>query len=403
MVRRVQLVVCLIAVAALAAGVSPLWGADGEGTPLALGFVRLDGTTGIAEFSSDEYPSEAIPEETLLGAPAEPPAHQLVRLTNVKRVNKGLPPLKAAPELMQSAQYHSNWMANHNCFAHVCPGEADWVTRIVNAGYVNYSHLAENIAAGYLTANDAIQGWWNSPGHKANMLSPDFRETGGGYKFLADTNYRYYWTMDYGTRSDVQGNPVLPVVINNEAWFTNNLDVQLYVYGQGWADQMRFRIAGGTWSAWMPYQPSKAWTLSSDSGSPAVVYAQVRQGSTVLESSDNIHINLPPEVSPDQAVFLSVQGAVPTTPAEYGIDIDTSGNWSASANQIWIKLGQYSGSGDATVEVRVEDFPTSLGTYTGTITVVAFGLPAEVRVTLVVTDGPLQENHVPVSTKDQVS
>jgi len=397
MLRRAQFVMCLIGVVALAAGVSPLWGADGEGTPLALGFVRLDGTTGIAEFTSDEYLAEAIPEETLLGAPAEPPAHQLVRLTNVKRVNKGLPPLKAAAELMQSSQYHSNWMANHNCFEHVCPGEADWVTRIVNAGYVNYSHLAENIAAGYMTANAAVEAWWNSPGHQANMLNPDFRETGGGYKFKAATKYHYYWTMDYGTRNDVY-----PVVINNEAWLTNNLDVQLYVYGQGWSDQMRFRNEGGTWSAWVPYQPTKAWTLSSDNGTPAVVYAQLRQGSTVLESSDSIHINLPPRVLPEQVLFLSVQGSDPTTPVEYRVDIETSGNWTASANQSWIKLGQYSGSGDATVRVWVEGLPPSSGTYTGKITVVAFGLSAEVRVMLVVTSEPLQENHVPVSTKDQV-
>jgi hypothetical protein len=398
MFRRVQLVVCLIGVAALAAGLSPLWGAGGEGTPLALGFVRLDGTTGTAEFISDEYLAEAVLEETLLGAPAEPPAHQLVRLTNVKRVNNGLSPLKAAAELMQSSQYHSNWMANHNCFAHVCPGEADWVTRIVNAGYVDYSHLAENIAAGYLSASDVVQAWMGSQGHRDNMLSPDFREAGGGYAYSVSAYYHHYWTIDFGTRSDAEGDPVFPVVIDNEAWTTNSADVQLCVYGQGWADQMRFRNAGGTWSAWMPYQPSKAWTLSADSVSPAVVYAQVRQGSTVLESSDSIHV-LPPEVSPDQVLFLSVQGSEPTTPVEYGIDIDTSGNWSASANRGWIKLSQDSGSGDATVEVRVGDLPPSLGTYTGTITVVSFGLSAEVRVTLVVTSGPLQKNHVPVCTK----
>jgi len=398
MLRRAQFVMCLIGVVALAAGVSPLWGADEEGTPLALAFVSLDGTTGVTEFVSDEYLAEVILEETPLGAPAEPAAHQLVRLTNVKRVNNGLSPLKAATELMQSSQYHSNWMANHNCFAHVCPGEDDWVARIVNAGYVNYSHLAENIAAGYLTASAAVDAWMGSPGHRANMLSPDFRETGGGYAFKTGTDYRYYWTMDYGTRGDVY-----PVVINNEAWLTNDLDVQLYVYGDGWASQMRFRNEGGTWSAWMPYQSTKAWTLSSDNGTPAVVYAQVRQCPTcpVLESSDSIHINQPPEVSPDQVVFLSVEGAQPTTPAEYWVDIDTSGNWTASANQNWIKLGQYSGSGDASVRVWLQGFPTSVGAYMGKITVVASGQSSEVQVTLVVTNGPLQENHVPVSSKDQ--
>ena len=238
-----------------------------------------------------------------------------------------------------------------------------------------------------------------SAGHKANMLHPDFREAGGGYAFSGTAYYHHYWTLDFGTRNDAQGNPVYPVVINNEAWSTNSAYVQLYVYGP--ADQMRFRNAGGTWSDWMTYQPSQAWTLSGDNGSPAVVYAQVRQGSTVLESSDSIHI-LPPEVSPDYVLFLSAQGSEPTIPAEYSVDIGTAANWTASANQGWIKLSDSSGSGDATVQVRVEDFSKIVGTYTGTITVVALGMSCEVQVTLVVTDGPLQKNHVPVSTKVQV-
>jgi uncharacterized protein YkwD len=403
LVRRAQLVVCLSVVAALAVGLSPLWSADGEGTPLALGFVRLDGTSGIVEFTSDEYLTDTVLEETSYGVPAEPRGHQLVRLTNAKRVGNGLPPLKAAAELMQSAQYHSRWMAKHDCFAHVCPNEADWVTRIVNAGYEDYQALGENIAAGYLSAGDVVAAWMNSAGHRANMLNPDFREAGGGYAYSASSYYDRYWTMDFGVRSDGQGDPVFPVVINNEAWFTNDLDVQLYVYGQGWAELMRFRNEGGTWGAWVPYQPTKAWTLSGDSGTPAVVYAQVKRGSTVLESSDSIEINPPPKVSPGQVVFLSVHGSGTTTPLEYEIAIDTSGNWSASANQTWIKLSDDSGSGDATVQVRVAGFPSGVGTYTGKIIVVAFGLPAEVDVTLAVSNGALLENHVPVSAKGQVS
>ena len=400
-VRGARLLVCLGLVLALAVGLSPMWGAEGEGTPLALGFATSDGTMEIVEFTSEEPFAGVLLQDTTYGAPPEPLGHQLVRLTNVERANNGLAPLKAASELMDSAQYHSDWMANHDCFAHNCPGEPDWVTRIVNAGYVNYQALAENIAAGYGSANDAVQAWMNSPGHRANMLHPGFREAGGAYAYSGSAYYHRYWTMDFGSRSDAQGNPVLPVVINNEAWSTNSAYVQLYVYGQGWATEMSFRNAGGTWSDWMTYQPSQAWTLSGDSGSPAVVYAQVRQGSTVLESSDSIHI-LPPEVSPDYVLFLSAQGSEPTIPAEYSVDIGTAANWTASANNAWIKLSDYSGSGDATVQVRVEDFSKIVGTYTGTITVVALGMSCEVQVTLVVTSEPLQKNHVPVSTKVQV-
>jgi hypothetical protein len=375
----------------LVLGVAPSWGEEGTGTSLALGYINSDGETGLVEFVAAEPLQEDLVAATALGVPAEPPGHQLVRLTNVERANNGLAPLKAASELMDSSQYHSNWMASHNCFAHNCPGEPDWVTRIVNAGYVNYQALAENIAAGYGSANDAVQAWMNSPGHRANMLSANFREAGGAYAYCAGCTYHHYWTMDFGAR-----NAVYPVVINGEAWSTNSAYVQLYVYGP--ADQMRFRNAGGAWSDWMTYQPSKAWTLSADGGSPAVVYAQVKQGPTVLESSDSIHI-LPPEVSPDHAVYFSVQASEPTIPVEYGTHIDSPGNWSATADPTWITLSQYSGSGDATVQVWVQGFPKDVGTQTGKITVVSFGLSDEVQVTLVVTDGPLQKNHVPLSTK----
>ena len=377
-------------------GVAPSWGEEGTGTPLALGYINSDGETGLVEFVAAEPLQEDLVAATALGVPAEPPAHQLVRLTNVERANNGLPPLKAASELMQAAQYHSDWMASHNCFAHKCPGEADWDTRIANAGYVNAQALGENIAAGYGSANEAVQAWMNSPGHRANMLGADFREAGGGYAYCADCTYHRYWTMDFGAR-----NAVYPVVINGEAWSTNSAYVQLYVYGP--ADQMRFRNAGGAWSDWMTYQPSKAWTLSADGGSPAVVYAQVKQGPTVLESNDSIHI-LPPEISPDYVLFLIAQGSELTTPAEYRLTIDACAPWSARVDPDWIDLSDYSGgSGTSTVNVHLEGFPTGVGTYTGTITVEAGGMSTQVQVTLVVTSEPLQKNHVPVSTKVQVS
>jgi len=376
-------------------GVAPSWGEEGTGTPLALGYINSDGETGLVEFVAAEPLQEDLVAATALGVPAEPPAHQLVRLTNVERANNGLPPLKAASELMQAAQYHSDWMASHNCFAHKCPGEADWDTRIANAGYVNAQALGENIAAGYGSANEAVQGWMNSPGHRANMLGADFREAGGGYAYSS----RYYWTMDFGAR-----NPVYPVVINKEAWSTTSLQVQLYVYGQGWAQEMSFSNDGVTWSPWEPYSCNKAWTLSMQSGSPATVYAQIKRGSTTLENTDSIHLDVPLTVVPTTMVFLWAQGSPGTIPAEYKMSIETYEGWTASADPGWIKLSQGAGTGQATVTVYLQGFPIEeVGTYSGTITVESLQMVVEVQVTLVVTSEPLQKNHVPVSTKVQVS
>jgi len=397
--RPAWLFSCLLAACVVAAALSPLWGAEGTGDPLAIGWVNSDGEAGIEEFTGQEQLEGTALEATGLGVPAEPLDHQLVRLTNGQRVGRGLPPLKAAQELHASSWFHSDWMADHNCFAHNCPGEPDWISRIKNAGYVNYSALGENIAGGYSTASGAITAWMNSDGHRANMLSTSFREAGGGYAYSATAKYHHYWTMDYGARNDAQGHAVYPVVIENEAWSTNSLDVGLYVYGQGWATEMRFRNSDGTWSPWESYRCDKAWTLSASDGTSATVYAQVKRGSTVLERSDTIHLDLPLRIAPGLMVFLSEQGASPTIPESYGLRIDTPYAWTASADQDWIQLSEHSGSGPAAISVHVTDIPHNPQVQQGVITVSALDDSEEAGVTLVVTNDPLECSHVPLASR----
>lgn len=72
------------------------------------------------------------------------------------------------------------------------------------------------------------------------------------------------------------------MVINREAYLTFNRTVSLYVYGQGWATEMRFSNDGTNWSAWEPYSANKTWTLSEGEGTQTV-YAEIKNGEgTVL-------------------------------------------------------------------------------------------------------------------------
>jgi uncharacterized protein YkwD len=397
--RPVRLLSCLVSVCVIAAALSPLWGAEGIGDPLAIGWLNSDGESGFEEFTGQEQPEESGLEAIGLEVPAEPLDHQLVRLTNQQRVARGLPPLKAAQELHASSWFHSDWMADHNCFAHECPGEPGWVARIQNAGYVNYTSLGENIAGGYSTASGAIAAWMNSDGHRANMLSTSFREAGGGYAYSATAKYHHYWTMDYGARNDAQGNAVYPVVIQNEAWSTNSLNVGLYVYGQGWATEMRFRNSDGTWSPWEPYRRNKAWTLSASNGTVATVYAQIKRGSTVLENSDTIHLDLPLGIAPVFMAFLSEQGANPTVPESSILRIVTPLAWTASADEDWIQLSAYAGSGPGEISVHVTDVPHDPQVRQGVITVSTLDESEAAGVTLVVTSAPLERSHLPLSSR----
>lgn len=65
--------------------------------------------------------------------------------------------------------------------------------------YYNYDfyYIGENIAKGYQTLDDVIQGWLDSDGHCKNMMDPNFTELGMSL-MLADDKYGKYWTQDFG-------------------------------------------------------------------------------------------------------------------------------------------------------------------------------------------------------------
>jgi hypothetical protein len=89
--------------------------------------------------------------------------------------------------------------------------------------------------------------------------------------------------QNFGSRSSY-----LPVVIDREALETSNRDVDLYLYGAGWAQQMRIRNAGDAWPAWQAFASNVDWTLPPGNG-VKVVEVEVKNGSgTVRAASDEI-------------------------------------------------------------------------------------------------------------------
>jgi uncharacterized protein YkwD len=127
--------------------------------------------------------------------------NQVLQLINNERSRAGLQPLRLNAALTQAAQRHSTSMAYQDFFDHKGP-DGDFASRIRDAGY-RFSAASENIAAGQSTAAAAVQGWMNSPGHRANILNPRFVDTGIGYEFLANdpgrVTFKHYWTQTFGT------------------------------------------------------------------------------------------------------------------------------------------------------------------------------------------------------------
>lgn len=125
---------------------------------------------------------------------------RVVELTNAERAKAGLPYLDVNPQLADAAQSYSELLATSGCFAHTCGDVPNFADRDSQAGYDGWSALGENIAAGYPTPEAVVEGWMSSPGHRANILSPNFTEIGVG---LADGNAPYgtFWTEEFGAQS----------------------------------------------------------------------------------------------------------------------------------------------------------------------------------------------------------
>ncbi|HET6423078.1 MAG TPA: CAP domain-containing protein [Planctomycetaceae bacterium] len=90
-----------------------------------------------------------------------PTIQKLVDLTNQHRAQSGLGPVTVNGEMCLAAHRHAEWMAS--------------------AGALQHSGLPyrENIFLGPATPDAAVQGWINSPAHRANLLSGS--QVGFGY------------------------------------------------------------------------------------------------------------------------------------------------------------------------------------------------------------------------------
>jgi len=258
--------------------------------------------------SDDFPPAIGIAGEPLVGldVPDADPTFedQLIELVNQERWSNGqLPPLKRVDLLDTASETHSTNMAGRDFVMHCDPdtGTMPW-DRMLAAGY-SYSSAAENIAWGYTSPESVIAGWMASSGHRANILSSTFREMGNGYfeqgndqpnvrrttvsssctpNIFNEGPFFRYWTQDFGGR-----NAVYPLVIAREAYLTESRDVDLYLYGSGWADDMRLRNETGAWTDWLTFASNLPWQLSSGSGTKTVT-VELRNGATVLTSSDTI-------------------------------------------------------------------------------------------------------------------
>jgi uncharacterized protein YkwD len=103
---------------------------------------------------------------------------QLLQSINGERQRRGLKPLRADAELAAVARAHSRDMFARGYFSHTTPDRVDPFGRMRRA-HVRFLTAGENLAFAPTVAS-AHEGLMQSPGHRANILRPQFARVGIG-------------------------------------------------------------------------------------------------------------------------------------------------------------------------------------------------------------------------------
>ena len=112
---------------------------------------------------------------------------------NQKRIEVGLKPLTIDNTLLQVARYKSNHMIQYNYFDHTTPDGTKWTSWLKTIGY-KYTSTGENIAYNNYDAVELFYQWWNSAGHRANMMNPSYNKVGIG---VLNGNGKYMGTQEF--------------------------------------------------------------------------------------------------------------------------------------------------------------------------------------------------------------
>lgn len=105
----------------------------------------------------------------------------IIMLTNSERARLGLSQLTGNAVLTQAAELKAADMAARGYFSHNTPeGKTPW-SFMDKAGY-KYTIAGENLAVDFFDSGAVIEAWLDSPGHRANIVNPNYTEIGLAYQ-----------------------------------------------------------------------------------------------------------------------------------------------------------------------------------------------------------------------------
>ncbi|MDR0912909.1 MAG: CAP domain-containing protein [Methanobrevibacter sp.] len=165
-------------------------------------------------------------------------AYDVLELVNQERTKNGLNKLVMDKELLDAAMKRSNELTQ--LFNHTRPDGSDW-TSIFDGTKGAKNNKGENIAVSFSTPSEVFNSWMKSPGHRANILDPDYNIIGIGYVYN-DTaksynpnaiggskvyeQYDHYWTQLFGFAPTLSKKTVLISTSISTAYYKKSVTIK---------------------------------------------------------------------------------------------------------------------------------------------------------------------------------
>lgn len=119
------------------------------------------------------------------------PAERAIRDLNAFRRSRGLPPVRLAPALSETAEAHVEDLAARGVVTTRSRNGAGVLERVRAAGYAPAA-AGSLVAGGYDSFRGALEAWRADPIQRDRLLLPKVAEAGIAFAEAPDSEYRYY-------------------------------------------------------------------------------------------------------------------------------------------------------------------------------------------------------------------
>jgi len=237
--------------------------------------------------------------------------NDLLTQVNSFRVARGLSSLAVSDSLTMAAKWMATDMAVNNYFQHTSLDGRSPTQRMADAGYPAFSTWAgEDLAAGYTSAAEVLQGWINSPAHLAVLTNPAYRAIGIGRAYSSGSTYGWYWDADFGGIAQGAAGATSFDLGFHSAWAAQSANPTL-APGETTTLVIAFRNTG--YRGWYQGSPGQQANLGTSSPLDAT-HPELGLGNRVATQSTAY-------VGPGQTGWFQFQVQAPAAPGTYRLDV----------------------------------------------------------------------------------